>query len=224
MIEAMSIRESDLYPPVKRLLEGQGYDVKGEVGALDVMAVRGAEPPVVVELKRGFSLALVHQGIDRQALTDWVYLAVPRGRRREARRNAALCRRLGLGLMEVRLADGHVEIACDPAPFRPRRFPGRTARLLREFARLEGDPNPGGRARRGGIVTAYRQDARKLAVALADGESSGAKLRRATGVVQATRIMSDNHYGWFEKVSRGIYRLSPQGVAALEGAAPAVET
>lgn len=93
--------ESDLYPPVKALLERQGYTVKGEVGAADVVARRGDEPPVVVELKLRFSLSLYHQAIARQALTDLVYIAVPRPEGRGARRalkdNVALCRRLGLG-------------------------------------------------------------------------------------------------------------------------------
>ena len=45
------IRESDLYPPLKRFLEAQGYAVKGEVNDCDAVAVRGGEEPVVVELK-----------------------------------------------------------------------------------------------------------------------------------------------------------------------------
>ena len=36
-------RETDLYPPIKAFLEDQGYVVKAEVGAADVVAVRGAE-------------------------------------------------------------------------------------------------------------------------------------------------------------------------------------
>ena len=206
----MAPRESDLYAPVKRLLEGQGYAVKGEVGALDVMAVRGDEPPVVVELKLSFTLSLVHQGIARQALTDHVYLAIPKGVRRDDRRNVTLCRRLGLGLITVRASDSWVEVLCDPAPYRPRQFPKRTARLLREFARLEGDPNIGGGTRRG-LVTAYRQDALRLVAALGDGPRTGADLARETGVAQARRIMADNHHGWFVRVSRGLYELSDEG-------------
>src|SRR5882672_387356 len=68
--------ESDLYAPVKALLEGQGYSVKGEVRGCDVVAVRGKEPPVIVELKRAFGLGLVLQGVDRLALSDAVYLAI----------------------------------------------------------------------------------------------------------------------------------------------------
>ncbi|SPJ25881.1 DUF2161 domain-containing phosphodiesterase [Palleronia abyssalis] len=210
----MAHRETDLYGPVKQLLEGQGYVVKGEVGPLDVMAVRGDESPVAVELKLSFSLSLVHQGIARQALTDHVYLAVPAGKRRDDRRNATLCRRLGLGLVRVHLPGGPCEVLCDPAPYRPRRFPARTARLLREFQRLQGDPNTGGGTRRG-LVTAYRQDALRIAHALRDGPRRGADIARETGVVHATRMLRDNHYGWFEKFARGVYQLGEKGRAAI---------
>ena len=74
------MRESELYPPVKAFLEGQGYEVKAEVGAADVVACRAPdEDPVIVEVKTGFSLTLFHQGIARQSLSDAVYLAVPLG-------------------------------------------------------------------------------------------------------------------------------------------------
>ena len=46
-----SLRETDLYPPIKCFLEGQGYEVKGEVGDCDVVAVRDGDEPVLVELK-----------------------------------------------------------------------------------------------------------------------------------------------------------------------------
>ena len=92
--------ESDLYAPVKALLEGQGYVVKGEVRGCDVVAVRGSEPPVVVELKRVFGLGLVLQGVDRLALSDKVYLAVGQWPK-QLKNVRKLCRRLGLGLIVV---------------------------------------------------------------------------------------------------------------------------
>ena len=129
-------RETDLYPPIKSFLEDQGYVVKSEVGAADVVAVRGAEPPVVVELKLGFSLALFHQCIARLSVSDDVYLAVARqpGKRfaKAVKDNTALARRLGLGLITVRLKDGLVEVHCDPGPYAPRKNAKRQARLLRE--------------------------------------------------------------------------------------------
>jgi len=212
-------KESDLYRAVKTCLETQGYDVKAEVGAVDVMGVRGSDDPVIVELKTGFSLSLVHQAIARQAITDNVYICVPRGSGRRfgkaLKDNTALCRRLGLGLMTVRLRDGFTEVHCDPGPYRPVKSKLRKGRLLREFQRRAGDPNLGGQTR-AGLVTAYRQDAIRCAEHLSRlGASKGSLVASATGVARATRIMADDHYGWFERVSTGIYTLTPKGHEAL---------
>ncbi|MEM1065414.1 MAG: DUF2161 family putative PD-(D/E)XK-type phosphodiesterase [Pseudomonadota bacterium] len=212
------MRETELYPPVRAFLAGQGYDVKAEVGAADVVACRGSEPPVIVELKVRFSLSLFHQAVARQAVTDTVYIAVPRGPGRgflkALKENTALARRLGLGLITVRLPDGIVEVQCDPAPYRPRKSPMRQGRLLREFQRRVGDPNTGGTAR-STIVTAYRQDALRCAITLREGPRRGAEVAAGAGVAKATRIMADDHYGWFERVERGVYALTPKGREAL---------
>jgi len=217
------MRETDLYPPVKALLEAQGYTVKGEIGPADVVALRGDDPPVIVELKTAFSLSLIHQAIARQTITDAVYVAVPRKSGRAAwaatRNNKTLCRRLGLGLILVRIEDGHTEIVCDPAPCRPRRNTRRRTRLLREFARLEGDPNTGGSTRRS-LVTAYRQDARKIAAHLAaHGPTKASDVADATGIPTARTTMADDHYGWFTRTEqRGIYTLTEAGRAAIDPA------
>ncbi len=202
--------------------------VKAEVGAADVVAVRGGEPPVVVELKLGFSLALFHQCIARQAVTDDVYLAVARqpGKRfaRALKDNTGLARRLGLGLITVRLSDELVEVHCDPGPFSPRKSGKRQTALLREFARRQGDPNEGGQTRKG-LVTAYRQDALKIALYLFEaGASKGADVARETGVSRATRMMADDHYGWFERVEKGIYGLTPAGASAVTAASDILGT
>ena len=41
--------ETELYDPIKAYLMAQGYEVKGEVGAADLVACRGDEPPVIVD-------------------------------------------------------------------------------------------------------------------------------------------------------------------------------
>lgn len=214
------IKETDLYLPVKKLLEAQGYTVKGEVGAADIVAVRDGDDPVIVELKAGFSLSLFHQAIQRQAISDAVYVAVPRGAGRASLKalvdNRKLCRRLGLGLITVRLADGFTEIHCDPSPYKPRQSKPRKTRLLREFERLVGDPNLGGATRRN-LVTGYRQEALRCLNLLDErGPTKAAEVARQTSVAHARRLMADNHYGWFERISAGIYALSPKGVKATE--------
>jgi hypothetical protein len=205
--------ETELYAPVKALLEGQGYTVKGEVRGCDVVGVRGDEPPVVVELKRAFGLGLVLQGIDRLAMTDAVYLAVGAWptRQPEARR---LCRRLGLGLIVV--THGGAEVVVDPVPYRPRRDRRRTAALLGEHRRRIGDPTGGGSTRHP-IMTAYRQEARRCAALLAAGPMALRAMRAAGDVPNAGRIVRDNVYGWFERLDRGVYGLTPRGAEVVDG-------
>lgn len=209
-------RETMLYAPVKRFLEAQGYTVKGEVGAADVVAVRGTEPPVIVELKLAFSLKLFHQAVDRLAVTDAVYIAVERPTSAKAlKANVALARAAGLGVLSVRLPQGTVEALCDPGEAGPRKSKKKRAKLLRAFERMRGDPNAGG-ATRHGIVTGYRQDAVACARFLAvHGPSKGAVVAKWSEVPVATRIMRDNHYGWFERKGAGVYALTSAGQKGL---------
>lgn len=211
--EAMSL-ESDLYAPVKALLEGQGYVVKGEVRGCDVVAVRGAEPPVVVELKRAFGLGLVLQGIDRLTLTDLVYLAV--GQWPKQMKNVKkLCRRLGLGLIVV--GGDKADVVLDPAPYLPRKNKRKAGRMLGEHARRVGDPNLGGQAMRAPLMTAYRQQALRCAELLAlNGPMKLAAMRAAADVPNVASILQSDVYGWFERVERGIYTITPKGRQGLE--------
>lgn len=213
------MREADLYAPVKAHLEAQGYEVKAEIGDCDVLARRGEEPPVVVELKLTFSLALVMQGVARQALFDHVYLAVPvsseRGWKLRYKDIIRLCRRLGFGLLAVR--EGGVEAHLDPGPYQPRRNTSKAGRLIREFDRRVGDPNTGGTT---GVkrMTAYRQDALICAAHLAaHGPSTAAEVAKTTGVERAGQMFRADHYGWFERVERGVYRLTPKGAVEALG-------
>lgn len=214
------MRETDLYPPVKGFLEGQGYTVKAEIGAADIVAMRGDAPPVIVEMKTAFSLALLHQAIDRLKVTDAVYVAVPPWKGRAGWKafaaNKTLCRRLGLGLMTVAVKTGQVDVHLDPAPYQPRQSAVRRNRLLGEFQRRVGDPNAGGSTRRT-IVTSYRQDAlRCLRLLSAEGPAKAATVAKATSVGRARAIMADDHYGWFERVQRGVYALTPKGLLAVK--------
>ena len=208
--------EVELYDPIKRFLEDQGYAVKGEIGACDIVAVRGDEDPVVVELKERLNLALLLQAADRLALSDAVYVAFRIGKghsatwRARSKQVKSLLRRLGLGLLTVSTR-GNVVPVLDPAPYRPRQNGRRRARLLKEFAERVGDPEAGGSASRPRL-TAYRQDALRCARELdALGVLKASHLRDRTGVSRAGTIVRDNHYGWFDRVKIGHYTLSPKG-------------
>ena len=113
--------EVDLYEPIKRFLEAQGYAVKGEIGPCDIVAVRGDEGPVVVELKERLNLALLLQAVDRLSVSDTVYVAYRVGKGHSAswlsrrKQVMSLLRRLGLGLLTVSARGNGVPVL-DPAP------------------------------------------------------------------------------------------------------------
>ena len=208
------MKESDLYPPVKLFLEGQGYEVKGEVQNCDLVAVRDDEEPVVVELKLTLNLDLIVQAVERLSLTKKVYVAVPRRcAPLKARRKGVLklLKMLGLGLLTVDKT-GRVETLLDPAEYRPRKSKFRRGRLLGEFAKRVGDPNLGGSDRRTGVMTAFRQRALAIADYLEEhGASKAAGVAHALDEPKARDILYRDVYGWFDRVSRGIYDLSPRG-------------
>ncbi len=211
------MKESDLYMPLKRFLESQNYEVKGEVQNCDVLAVRGNEAPVVVELKLSLNLNVLLQAVNRLSLTQNVYVGVPRkckilhSRRKHI---IKLLRMLGLGLMmiDVHALTGNVVVLLDPGEYKPRKSKHRKERLLGEFAKRVGDPNLGGIAKRKGIMTAYRQQALVIANFLQNQGATKASI--ISGTLQepkARDILYKDVYGWFDRVSRGVYELSPRG-------------
>lgn len=208
------MKETDLYPAVKRLLESQGFEVKAEVKSCDVMAVRGDEPPIVVELKNGLTLQLIYQAIDRLSITDLVYIAIAKPKRAVPSEAQKLCKRLGLGLLVVSKS-GSVDILAEPVPYSPRPNKNRKTALLKEFHKRKGDPNIGGSTKTK-LMTAYKQDAlRCLSHLNHNGPTKIAELRNSTKVDRAATILRSDYYGWFIKRDRGIYGLTEIGFKAI---------
>jgi hypothetical protein len=222
------LKETDLYAPIKAFLEGQGYEVKAEVQDCDVVACRGDEAPVIVELKTGLTIALLLQGVDRQAITDTVYIAFPRGKGRaflarvkDARK---LCLRLGLGLISVRLPSGEVDVHCDPAPYQPRKITKRKTALLKEFQKRVGDPNTGGQVGQM-VMTVYRQDVLRIVNYIAqNGPSRPRDILAALSIRKTPSVLRVDYYGWFYRVERGVYDLTDQGQKAVVEYANVIKT
>lgn len=215
------LKETDLYHPVKRYLEGQGYEVKGEIKDCDIVAVRGEEDPVVIELKVAFSLDLVLQAVNRLSLSPVVYIAIPdscRAFRKRRPRILKLLKMLGIGLVLVSLNPRRAPatVLLDPAEYRPRVQRGRRAALLGEFERRHGDPMAGGSDRRRGMMTAYRQGATRIARHLeANGPTKASVLARELDEPGARTILYRNVYGWFDRHGGGVYGLSERGTTEL---------
>lgn len=238
----MAIRhETELYAPLKVFFEKQGYAIKGEVRSCDMVGMRiNDEQPLIVEMKKSFNLSLLLQGVERLKLSPNVYLAVERCRNKKGAVNqrwgelSELCRRLGLGLVTTvfyKTKPPLVEVLVEPGESLPARRSSRRRqeRLLYEFHERSGDYNTGG-STRVKLVTAYREKALRVASALVEleadkaGSSSPqtnqagitpAELRKRSGVPGAAAILQNNYYGWFQRIVRGRYTLTPAGVSAL---------
>ncbi|MFH5185860.1 DUF2161 domain-containing phosphodiesterase [Paenibacillus sp. TAB 01] len=245
--------ETELYAPVKSYFEQLGYHVRGEVNHCDLVAIRGEEPPVIIELKKSFSIPLLLQGIDRLRMSRQVYVAFELPNKGRAPHGASwpelrkLCQMLGLGMITVQffkrkkpavLIECHpaalemtppvslvpseiVSVAASgeparPAPSRLPRHNKRAAeRMVREFKERRADYNVGGSTRRK-LVTSYREKALHLAYLLqTQGPMSPRQLKALTGNANAAGLLQKNFYRWFQRVERGIYRISPLGEEAL---------
>lgn len=214
------MKESDLYPPLKQFLEGQGYEVKGEVVNCDVVAVRGEEEPLIVELKLNFNLSVLMQVVDRLALTSTVYIGIPLQTtvlKKKRKQVLKLLKMLRLGLVAIDPKAETVDVLLDPAEYKPRIVKRKQVRLLGEFERRVGDPNVGGLAMRKGIMTAYRQRALLIAQYLREhGPSKAAVVAKAVDDPKAREVLYKDYYGWFERLGQGIYQLSPKGKEEIE--------
>lgn len=215
------MKESDLYLPLKRLLESQGYEVKGEVHDCDVLAVRGTDAPVVVELKVTLNLDVILQAVERLSLTPNVYIGVPAKCGALKRRRAPtmkLLRMLGMGLVVIH-PNGSAHVLLDPGGYVPRKSKHRQERLLGEFSKRVGDPNLGGHdKRRGKIMTAYRQRAMEIARFLQkSGPTKASDVAQALQEPKARDFLYRDYYGWFDRASPGVYDLSPRGLREMTG-------
>lgn len=209
-----TLRETDLYPHLKSWLEANGYAVHGEVGHCDIAAQKDGEL-ILVEIKKAINLDLLLQVVRRQRAAASVYAAVPAPATggRPWRERMRLLRRLEVGLLVVYLDSAlpRVELMFHPLPFERRRSKSLTKTLLREIAGRSKDLNTGGR-NQGKLHTAYREQAFTVAVVLDSLGSASPKALKAAGAPEnATGILNANHYNWFDRVKKGVYRLTPEG-------------
>ena len=220
--------ERDLYGPVRDYLAGLGYEVKGEVKDCDVTAMRDGEL-IVVELKRGFTLELIYQALDRQRVADGVYVAVPLPKRGymapHMQEMKSLCRRLELGLMFVGFTQKgipQVDVAVHPKEASaPRRDKKRRLAVIREHESRTGSVNEGGVTHKK-ILTAYKEQALAVVRILqGSGPARVEDVKRMGGPVNTGAILGRNVLGWFEREHSPdgrtyLYRVNRKGLEALE--------
>ena len=100
----MDFKESDLYSPVCNYFTELGYDVQAEVKSCDLIAKKDSEI-IIAELKKNFCLKLVYQAIERQSITDSVYVVIPRPKKgakgSEWNNMLKLMKKLNIGIITV---------------------------------------------------------------------------------------------------------------------------
>lgn len=213
-------KETDLYDPCKTLLESLGYQVKAEVGAIDIMAIKD-DYMVIVELKLKISLKLIYQAIDRQKLADKVYIALPKTVLNQTKSNVKhflnLLKRLEIGLIVV--SNNHAEVLVETFGFDLKRSitasKKKKEKLIKEFALRKSDMNVGGTKSK--KMTHYKEKVIEIAKYLREfGQKSPKEIVLYTGIKDTPNILRKNYYMWFINVERGIYQLSEIGKKALD--------
>ena len=217
----MSILEQELYPPIQKFFKEQGFAVFSEVKGCDVVA-RLSGRTVIVEMKTSFTLKLVYQAIDRQSLSEEVYVAIPRplrGQNTKAWKNMLrLLKRLGIGLLTVAMDSPlkTVDVALVPGETAAYKNSKRRRALTGELEGRSIDGNIGGISRKK-IVTAYRERAIELCCVIAilqEGRLS--ELRKLGFEDKQLAALRSNVYGWYCRKEKGVYILSEDGKKMLE--------
>lgn len=213
-------KETDLYEPIRAFLEEEGYQVQAEVKDCDIAAVKDGQL-LIVELKKAFNLKLVYQGMERQSLTDQVFVAIPRpkkGAREKAWKDMLkLLKRLELGLLTVALDSPlkTVDVVLEPSDSLAWKNRKKREKLQAELENRQVDGNVGGMTRRK-IMTAFREKSIRLACLLErEGQVSTATLRER-GMEEYLPLLGRNYDKWFGRVEKGVYTLSEKGKEALE--------
>ncbi|HAA25001.1 MAG TPA: hypothetical protein DCE11_02605 [Ruminiclostridium sp.] len=212
--------EKDLYRPVYDYFKNLGYDVHGEVKDCDITASKGDEL-IIIELKRNMSLDLLIQAAKRQRITENVYIAIPKPRysiyTKKWKDLCFIARRLEFGLITVSLKDDveQVNVVFEPHPFdrlkSMKLSKKKRKNIISEIDGRHGSYNVGGSSRTK-IMTAYRENAIHIACCLKKyGQLSPRNLRELGTGKKTQSILEKNFYGWFERVKRGVYKLSDRG-------------
>ena len=216
------MQEVELFDAVRTYFESLGYKVNGEIQDADVVAIR-EDTVIIIELKLRLNLDVILQAIERQKLTPMVYIAIKRQenvmKRRRFKRLIHLLQRLELGLLVCHQIheEWFVEELLTPQSYtfkETTKIKKQRKQLLDEFQQRH-TTERGGNTRKP-IMTAYREEAIRIATYLDQYGALKIRELKALGCHARTgNILRDNYYGWFNRVSRGVYELTDLGKESL---------
>ncbi len=203
--------ETDLYEPIKKYFEAAGYTVRGEVKGCDLAAVCG-DDLVIVEMKLDFNFKLLIQAVERQKISPHVFIAIDRPARYNQKlfkQKMNVLKKLEIGLITVALdsplksVDVWIESGQGIEGNKKKK-----AAILKEIGGRGMDNNRGGSVKRK-LSTAYRERAVKIACMIeASGSLSIQQIKMYIGDTSVPIMLQRDYYGWFERVSRGVYGIT----------------
>lgn len=217
---SQKFQEKDLYLPLDQYFTNLGYKVNGEINSCDLVAEKEGHL-IIVEIKLALNLELILQGAQRQTIADQVYIAYLKPKKfkqtQRFKRILSLLRRLEMGLILVNPESKQkmIEIALDAKPYDREvsraRYKRKKEQVIHELYKRQTKTLGGVTGVK--IMTAYREDAIKIATYLSESGPQSLKQldQYFEGLLEGKRIRSiltNNYYGWFVRVKKGIYNLS----------------
>ncbi len=218
------MKETILYPPIKKFFEKLDYEVYSEANDIDVVCKKDGTL-ILVELKKSLNFKLIYQGIERQKLSDNVYLAIKKEKNTDVSnelfsQKIEILKRLGLGLLIVDFdyENPFVLVSLEPKlkniKLSQKKSKLHLHSLLKEINSRSGDYNKGGT--KGKTITAYKEKCLKIAHFIKDEEIYTAKeIEKELKLEKVNPILYKNYYKWFEKISHGKYKITKKGIEAL---------
>ena len=202
-------KETDMYEPIKNLLQSQGFIVRGEVKSCDIAALKG-DTLWVVEMKLSANITLLYQAMERQTTANAVFIAIPQPKNSRDKNFLALQKllsKLELGLITVALDSPlkYAEIIL---------FPNEKKRLNKKNAAIKNEAlnrtvDTAGGLTKEKINTAYREKCIKAATMLEAFGTASPKILQAHGCEKdIANVLRANYFGWFENVERGTYAIT----------------
>lgn len=204
--------ETELYAPVKNYFSNMGFKVDAEVRDCDITAKKD-NIVVICELKRGFTIELMYQLVEKKKLTPYVYAVIPRPKNmgnRAFKKKIELLKALDCGLLVVLNSTKRVDLVLEPRGEDTSAKKYRRRGLEKEISTRKMSLNIGGQSKRK-IVTAHKES---LIAALCYIEKFGSiKTRDCRENIR--NVVKRNHYNYFVRLERGVYTMNESAKTLL---------
>lgn len=205
--------ETELYLPVQKYFLDMGFKVDAEVRNCDVVATK-EDVTVICELKRGFTVELLYQLVQRKKLTPYVYAVIPRPKNMRSRaflKKLDILRALDCGLMIVLNSTKRVDIVLKPKGIDSEANKNNRRGIEKEVSVRKMSLNLGGQSNRK-IVTAHKES---LIAALCYIEKYG-DIKTKVCKDNIRNVLQRDYHKCFVKLDRGLYTMNDKGKKILE--------